>query len=134
VANKEVYNVVRNCLVRACGLDAEEIEPDKTLFHDLDIDSIDMLEIIFAIEREFTISIKFGEFENRAIEITPGPFEEKSIVTEAGIETLKQLMPEIPPANFNSGMSVQDIPMLMTVESLCRIVDHKLAEKRDQAG
>ena len=127
----QVYEIICNCLTKACGLDTSEIEPDKVLVRDLDVDSIDMLEIIFEIESTFSISIKFGDLEVYAREITEGPFEINSIITDEGIEALKKIMPEILPEQFHSGMSVQHIPAIMTVESLVRIVDHKLAEKTE---
>ena len=129
MVDDEVYEVVCDCLVKACDLERDEIEPDKTLVHDLDIDSIDMLEIVFEMERTFAISIKFGELESYAREVTDGPFEIDSVITEQGLETLKDLMPEIPREKFSPGMSVEAIPMLMTVGSLCRIAEHKLAQK-----
>jgi acyl carrier protein len=127
----QIYEVVCNCLIKSCGLEIGEIEPDKLLVRDLDIDSIDMLEIIFEMESAFSISIKFSDLENYAREITQGPFEINSIITDEGIESLKKIMPEISPEQFFSGMSVQHIPAIMTVESLVRIAAHKLAEKHE---
>lgn len=54
---------VKNVLDREMGLDIEHISLDDTL-EDLDLDSLDKVELCMEIEKEFNLSIPDEELEN----------------------------------------------------------------------
>ena len=53
----EIFTKVSATLVEALNVDEEEITPTSTLQGDLGAESIDLLDIIFRLEREFGIPI-----------------------------------------------------------------------------
>src|SRR6478672_9605842 len=57
----EIYTKVSATLVEALNVDEEDIKPTATLQGDLGAESIDFLDIVFRLEREFGISIPRGE-------------------------------------------------------------------------
>src|SRR5437870_13628681 len=57
----EIYTKVSATLVEALNVDEEEIQPTSTLQGDLGAESIDFLDIVFRLEREFGIKIPRGE-------------------------------------------------------------------------
>jgi len=125
-----VYKTIVECLQRSCDLTADEIGPDKYLASDLDVDSIDMLDLLFELERAFKIKVTVGELEKRARSTTgDDPFEIDGILTDTGLARLRELMPEVPAERFRLGMSVQEIPSLFTVTSIYNLVKRKLDEK-----
>jgi acyl carrier protein len=60
-AAEEIYRKVVSVLVEALSVDEDEITPTATLQRDLGAESIDFLDIVFRLEREFGIKIPRGE-------------------------------------------------------------------------
>ena len=120
---EQVYKGVSACLTSSCGLEEDEISLESTLSHDLDIDSIDLIDLLYELERKFSIQITIGEFEQEARKETGDEqFEVDTVLTPAGVKTLKRLMPEVGDDKFVEGLTVQQIPRLFTVHSICNLV------------
>ena len=60
-ASDEIDAKVTKVLVHALGVDEDEIRPSATLQGDLGAESIDFLDIVFRLEREFMIKIHKDE-------------------------------------------------------------------------
>ena len=58
---REIHTTVARVLVDALSVDEDEVIPSATLQGDLGAESIDFLDIIFRLEREFGIKIPRGE-------------------------------------------------------------------------
>ncbi len=56
----EIYSKVSATLVEALNVDEGEIKPTSTLQGDLGAESIDFLDIVFRLEREFGINFSGG--------------------------------------------------------------------------
>ena len=48
---------IREIVARVLNLDIEDVTPDKSFGEDLDADSLDIAEIVIAIEDEFGITV-----------------------------------------------------------------------------
>ena len=59
--SNEINARLAKLLVQALGVERDEIKPSATLQGDLGAESIDFLDIIFRLEREFRIKIPRGE-------------------------------------------------------------------------
>ena len=46
------------------GVDADEVQPDKSFVEDLDVDSLSMVEIVVAAEEKFGVRIPDDEVKN----------------------------------------------------------------------
>ena len=57
----EIFEKVQATLVDALGVDEEDVTQDATLQGDLGAESIDFLDIVFRLERNFGIKIPRGE-------------------------------------------------------------------------
>lgn len=124
----DVYEKVKSCLIDSCGLTAEEIEPEKTLMNDLGIDSIDLLDLIYSLEKQYSISIEVGELAKLvAKEMGDVPFEKDNIITDEGLRVLQDFIGTSQQAKIKKGLTVQEIPTLFTVRSLCNLVKKRLA-------
>jgi len=124
----DVYEKVKSCLIDSCGLNEEEIELEKTLMDDLGIDSIDLLDLIYTLEKQYAISIEVGEFAKLAAkEMGNVPFEKDNIITDEGLRILHDFIGESQRAKIKKGLTVQELPLLFTVHSICTLVIKKLA-------
>ncbi len=123
---EHVYKKVKEALISSCRINESEISPDKTLVEDLCIDSIDLIDLLYALENEFNVSIKISEFENFAKNEMAGvPFSINNVITEEGLKALRLAMPEVPEHKIQAGLTVSKIPYLLTVQTLTNIVIKK---------
>src|SRR5437867_9079993 len=92
-SQEEIYSKVSATLVEALNVDEEEIKPTSTLQGDLGAESIDFLDIVFRLEREFGIKIPRGELFPESIFQGDPEFVENGKVTAKGLEELRSRMP-----------------------------------------
>ena len=57
----EIFQKVQSTLVDALGVDEDDVTAGATLRNDLGAESIDLLDIVFRLERNFGIKIPRGE-------------------------------------------------------------------------
>lgn len=62
----EVFEKVQDVLIEALGVDKDEINREARLVNDLGAESIDFLDIIFQLEKAFSIKIEQKEFSQNA--------------------------------------------------------------------
>ena len=128
----EIFEKVKDAIVDALCLEDVEVTPESSLFSDLGAESLDLLDIIFRLEKAFGIKIPRG---NVALEIlaTSGVREEDVIVdgavTELGAKLLREHMPEVKPEKIKAGFCLDDIPSLFTVQTFVKTVQKQLAAK-----
>ena len=58
------FEKVRDIIVEQLGVDESAVVPEASFIDDLGADSLDIVELIMALEEEFDIEIPDGEAEN----------------------------------------------------------------------
>lgn len=124
----EIYTKVSATLVEALNVDEEEIKPTSTLQGDLGAESIDFLDIVFRLEREFGIKIPRGELFPESIFNGDPEFVQDGKVTPKGIDELKMRMPFADLAKFEANPELSQMGDLFTVEMITRYIQGKLGE------
>ena len=89
----EVFEKVRETLVDALGVDDDEVTPQATLIGDLGAESIDFLDIVFRLEKNFDIKIPRGELFPENLTSAESGFVADGVVTAAGLDELRKRMP-----------------------------------------
>jgi acyl carrier protein len=64
--DQELFNRFRKCVVEVLSVDDEQVTLDAKFGEDLDADSLDLVELVMALEEEFDIEIPEEELENIA--------------------------------------------------------------------
>src|SRR5262245_42435640 len=88
---EEVFEKVRTCLVDALGVDDDEVKPEATMVGDLGAESIDFLDIVFRLEKTFSIKIPRGELFPEDI-LSSTEYVQDGKVTPEGLKQLKDRM------------------------------------------
>ena len=132
-ASDEIYSKVTQVLVEALNVEEEEITPAATLQGDLGAESIDMLDIVFRLEREFGIRVPRGELFPESVFQGDPDFVRDGRVTEQGMGELRSRMPYADLSAFDQDRRLTAVPDLFTVGLVVRYVEWKLA-KRVEAG
>src|SRR5438309_4877192 len=124
---EEIYTKVSATLVEALNVDDEDIQPTSTLQGDLGAESIDFLDILFRLEREFGIKIPRGELFPESIFQGDPDFVQNGRVTDKGLAELRQRMPFADLSKFESNPEVTQLGELFTVELITRYIEGKLS-------
>ena len=123
----EIYNKVASTLVEALNVDEEEIKPTATLQGDLGAESIDFLDIVFRLEREFGIKIPRGELFPESIFQGDPDLVQDGKVTEKGLKELHERMPYANLAEFDKNPELSHLGDIFTVDLISRYIQTKLA-------
>lgn len=120
---QSVFPKVAGIIADVLVVDESEVELNKRLIDDLGAESIDFLDLIFQLEKTFNVKIPRGQIEKDVRgDLSNEEFEQNGVITDKGLEALKNYLSEIPAENFKSGMKVNQIPHLYTVETMCKLV------------
>ena len=120
----EIYQKVQSTLVDALGVDEDDVTRDATLFKDLGAESIDLLDIVFRLERNFGIKIPRGELfpEN----VSDPELAQNGKLTPKGLAEMKQRLPFADLSEFETNPEVDKLLDLYTVDMLVNYVASKL--------
>lgn len=119
---------VRKVIAESLCVDLADVTLQSNLIKDLGAESIDFLDIMFRLEKEFDIKIPQREIERQARgDMTPEEFEVDGVLKPKGLARLKELIPEIDPGAWREGLALRELPSLFTVAVFCGIVKRKLA-------
>ena len=130
-----VFPALRDCFCEALGLDEDEIELTASVIDDLGAESLDLLDIVFRLERTFDIKVPRGDLERRAQEdLGDEVYEVDGVLTPAALARLRIAMPEVPADRIVDGLTTRDIPRLFTVETFQKIVIQLLEERARSAA
>jgi acyl carrier protein len=128
-SQEEIYQKVSATLVEALNVEEEEISPTSTLQGDLGAESIDFLDIVFRLEREFGIKIPRNELFPESIFQGDPEFVQNGKVTQKGLDELRQKMPFANLAKFEANPELTAISDLFTVDMIAKYIEGKLGAK-----
>jgi acyl carrier protein len=126
LSQQEIYTKVSATLVEALNVDEGEIKPTATLQGDLGAESIDFLDIVFRLEREFGVQIPRGELFPESIFHGDPEFVRDGHVTEKGMAELRVRMPFADLSKVKQNPEVSAIADLFTVGMITRYIQGKL--------
>ena len=127
LTQEEIYTKVSSTLVEALNVDEDQINPQATLVGDLGAESIDFLDIVFRLEREFGIKIPRGELFPESIFQGDPEFVQDGKVTSKGLAELRTRMPFADLSKFEQNPELSKISDLFTVEMITRYIEGKLS-------
>ncbi len=130
---ESVYPKVREIIADVLVIDEDEISKDSRLILDLGAESIDFLDLVFQLEKEFGIKIPRGQLEKNARgNLSEAEFEQGGVLTEKGMVALKNYLSEVPAEHFKANMKLNEIPQLFTVGTFCKLIVAAVAEKTER--
>lgn len=129
----DILGKVTRILEDALGADPDDVKPNSRLMADLGAESIDFLDIVFRLEKEFGLpKIDRNELFPESIFQGEAGLVKDGMVTTQGLAELKTKMPFCDPAAidaFAKNPKLESIGDLFTVNLICRFVEMKLKAK-----
>ena len=124
---QEILDKVQDTLVDALGVDDDEVTEEATLVGDLGAESIDFLDIVFRLEKNFDIKIPRGELFPENLNSADESFVSDGVITESGIAELRTRMPHADVDKLAADPKLENIQELFTVKMICNFIEAKLA-------
>ena len=126
MANRdEIFEKVREVFVDALEADVADVHLVATLVDDLGAESIDLLDIVFQLEKAFNIKIDRGELIPVDM-LNDAEFVHEGKLTAAGLAKLREALPSADLEAFSKNPMVQNIAKVLTVQDMVNIVETKL--------
>ena len=122
----EIYAKVQGVLEDALGVDTDEVTGKAALIEDLGMESIDALDIVFRLEKAFSIKIPRGELFPESIFQGDPELVQDGRVTSKGLEELRAKMPFADLTQFEANPEVGNLSNLFTVDLITRYIQGKL--------
>jgi acyl carrier protein len=118
---------VQEAVADALGLDETDVTPSATLLGDLGAESIDLLDILFRIERKSGVKVQASDIGDQIQGGIPDDEfgDENEIVTAVGLAQMKKVMPQIDADELAGSLAADQVMSLFTVENLAGIVATK---------
>jgi len=127
MAETQTISAVQEAVVGALGVSEDEAAPDATLMDDLGAESIDLLDILFRIERSTGVKIQASDLAEYIQGGIPDDefSDENEIISEKGLEQLKKVMPQINEDELRGTLHAENVIKLFTVQNLADMVEQR---------
>jgi acyl carrier protein len=127
--SNEIDARVTKVLVEALGVDENDVKRSATLQGNLGAESIDFLDIVFRLEREFMIKIPQGELFSELLVRGASEIVHDGQVTDQGLATLRGQLPYADLRELERDRRLNRIDDLFTVDLLSNYITWKLGER-----
>jgi acyl carrier protein len=120
----DVESAVKDAVVEALALDEDEVTPDSTLMDDLGAESIDLLDILFRIQKSTGVKIEASDLGDYIQGGIPDDefSDDNEMITEKGAAQLHKVMPQVDPAELAGTLNANEVITLFTVQNLVDMV------------
>jgi acyl carrier protein len=125
LSRDEIMDKVRQALVDALGVDEDEVVPTARIGADLGAESIDYLDIVFRLEKAFSIKIPRGDLFPDGV-LTTEEFVQNGLFTPKGLSELRTRMPFADLKALEADPKVQNLADVFTVEMIVRFIEARL--------
>jgi acyl carrier protein len=128
----DVDSAVKEAVVEALALDDDEVTPESTLMDDLGAESIDLLDILFRVEKSTGVKIEASDLGDYMQGGIPDDefSDENEVITKKGAEHLQTVMPQTNPDELAGSLKAEEVITLFTVQNLVDMVK----KRADGAG
>lgn len=125
VSREAIFEKVQQALVDALSVEEDEVTEDATLTGDLQAESIDILDIVFRLEKAFEIKISQEELTPRDVLSNPEYVNNRKL-NAAGLAALKERVKHADWSKFEQDPDIDKILDVFTVGTIVNFVDDKL--------
>ena len=124
----DVFTRVRALIADSLALQESGITPQSRLIDDLGADSLDFVDLTFAIEKAFGVKLREAElnFLTRLDFSSPAVMQ-GGYLTRDTIASLRPLLPALDRAPDPDRVTPGELFSLLTVETLCLMIQRRLS-------
>jgi acyl carrier protein len=128
MTDNAVFEGVRDNIADSLAVAHGEITLESRLVDDLGADSLDLVDIIFTLERKFGINVRETEFNFLTrLDFSSPEVMRDGFLTAAVVDKLADWLPQVTTEPDRSRISPRALFSMITVESICIVVERRLA-------
>ena len=125
ITRQQIEDRVAQALVQALGVSRDRITPSTSLVGDLEAESIDFLDLVFRLEKDFGIEIPRGELFPQELLRDPSMVSQGTLTSD-GAAALRQRFAFTDVSALAGGMRIEDLMTdLLTVRLIVDYVESK---------
>lgn len=122
MTNSDIEALTCRIVAESLGRPETDVKLSSVLMSDLGAESLDFLDIVFRLEREFGIQITRGEMEKASRgDMSAEEFAPQGVLSEKGLARLRELMPEAAD-RIKPGLRPNMILTLFSVQTFANMV------------
>jgi len=122
----EISERVAQALVQALGVSRNDITLETSLAGDLEAESIDFLDVVFRLEKDFGIEVARGELFPQELLRDPAMVSNGKITAD-GVKALRARFAFTDLSGLTPGLGIEDLMNnMLTVRLIVDYVEHKL--------
>lgn len=128
MTDSPVFEGVRDNIAGSLAVAKAEITLESRLVDDLGADSLDLVDIIFTLERKFGINVRETEFNFLTrLDFSSPEVMRDGFLTAPVVDKLADWLPQVAAAPDRARLSPRALFSMITVESICIVVERRLA-------
>lgn len=132
MTRQQIEDRVAQALVQALGVSRERITPSTSLVGDLEAESIDFLDLVFRLEKDFGIEIPRGELFPQELLRDPSMVSQGKLTAE-GAAALRQRFAFTDVSALKDGIGIEDLMTdLLTVRLIVDYIESKVTSGERQ--
>ena len=123
----DVFATLRVMLADSLAIEPSGIGLESRLIDDLGADSLDFVDLMFAIEREFGVKLREADLNFLAkLDFSSPAVMRDGVLTPETIAALAPLMPALQRVADPTRVTPGQLFSLLTVETLCLMIERRL--------
>jgi acyl carrier protein len=124
-----IFATVSRAIAESLAIPIADIQPESRLIDDLGADSLDFVDLVFTLDREFDIRARETEFNFLTrLDFSSPDVMSNGYLTEAVVDRLSRWLTAIGTLPDRTKISPRELFSLITVESICAVVERRLIE------
>jgi acyl carrier protein len=121
---QEIFSAVQNCIAESLAINKQEILPEARLIDDLGADSLDFLDMIFSLEKQFGTRLRDPKLDLLVrADFSQAQTTQNGRLSREAIEKLSEWLPELQGAEE---VTMRNVYSYITVNTLVRLIEEKL--------
>lgn len=118
---------LRSMIADSLAVDESTVVPEARLIDDLGADSLDFVDLVFAIEKEFGVKVREADFNFLArLDFSSPEVMRDGFITRNTIDGLIPLLPALGAAEDLDHITPRQLFSYLTVESLCLMIERRM--------
>jgi acyl carrier protein len=123
-----IFPRLRTMIADSLALDETEISLQSRLIDDLGADSLDFVDLVFAIEKAFGVKIREADMNFLArLDFSSPTVMKHGFITPETLDALAPLMPALQQIPDRGRVTPGQLFSMLTVETLCLMIERRLA-------
>jgi acyl carrier protein len=125
--HSDIAQAVKEAVAEALALEEDEVTSDAAITADLGAESIDLLDVLFRIERATGVKLEAADLADYIQGGIPDEIfgDDDGKVSETGLAQLKRVMPQIDEPALAGELEAERVIDLFTVSNLVELVSQR---------